>query len=156
MLKIYTDGSCLHKANITGSAIGPGGWAYVVTDGNKVLYTNDGSEKDTTNGRMEVLAMANALHYLFYNKDVEVVKNLSNIILISDSQYVINGLKTWLPGWKNKNFSNIKHPTLWKKIDEFRQPFLSKLSYQWVKGHNGDPNNELADQLAQNAARKIQ
>lgn len=156
MLKIYTDGSCLHKANITGSATGPGGWAYVVTDGNKILYANDGSEKDTTNGRMEVLAMANALHYLFYNKDHDVIKKLSDIILISDSQYVINGLKTWLPGWKNKNFSGIKHPELWKKIDEFRQPFLSKLSYQWVKGHNGDPNNELADQLAQNAARKIQ
>ena len=133
-ITIYTDGAC--KGNP-----GEGGWgAYLEYSNEKVkLY---GYETDTTNNRMEITAAIEALRY---------IKVKSNIIIYTDSKYLMNGINTWIHDWKKNNWrtssnKGVKNVDLWQIIDELNSNHSIK--WIWVKGHSGNPGNEMADELA--------
>jgi len=133
---IYTDGAC--KGNP-----GPGGWGALLSSGptQKEIY---GGELGTTNNRMELMAVIQAL---------EALKRPCAITLYLDSQYVLKGITEWLPGWKAKGWKTaskqpVKNVELWKRLDDLVANGGHKIDWRWVRGHNGDAGNERADALA--------
>jgi ribonuclease HI len=133
---IYTDGAC--KGNP-----GPGGWGVLLRSGSneKELF---GGELGTTNNRMELMAVIQALSAL---------KRPCAVTLYLDSQYVLKGMTEWLPGWKAKGWRTaakqpVKNAELWQRLDKLVQDSGHVIDWRWVRGHNGDPGNERADQLA--------
>ena len=141
MLKIWTDGSCLGNP-------GPGGWAFIATDGKNVAERS-GGEKDTTNNRMELTAVIRAL---------TAAKKHDELELHTDSQYVKNGMEKWVQQWKNNNWKNaerkpVKNKELWQQLDQLAQ--TKRIKWVWVKGHAGNDMNERCDTLARTAAEEI-
>jgi len=133
-VKIYTDGACRGNP-------GPGGWGAVLEYGkeSKMLY---GSEAMTTNNRMELTAVIQALSAL---------KRPCKIELSSDSKYVLQGITEWLPNWKQKGWRTaskkpVMNSDLWQRLDAVAS--VHDITWRWVKGHSGHVQNELADQLA--------
>jgi len=131
---IHTDGACSGNP-------GPGGWGVVLQYGDKVKEMK-GGEPLTTNNRMELKAAIEALNALKRPVEVE---------LHTDSQYVKNGLNSWIHGWKKNGWKTadkkpVKNVELWQALDAAVQ--RHKIDWHWVKGHNGDVFNERADQLA--------
>ena len=133
-IDIYTDGACRGNP-------GPGGWGalLIYKDADKAIY---GGEIDTTNNRMEMTAIIEAL---------KIVKMDCNITLYTDSKYVMDGITKWLSNWKKKGWLTskkkpVKNKDLWQILEES----ISKhnIEWQWVKGHAGIPGNEKADELA--------
>ena len=131
---IYTDGACSGNP-------GPGGWgAYLKwNDHEKEL---SGGELDTTNNRMEMMAVIKAL---------EVLKKNSTVKIYTDSKYVLQGATEWLKGWKARGWKtaakkSVKNQDLWEQIDSLIQQH--SVQFFWVKGHSGDVNNERVDKLA--------
>jgi len=143
---LYTDGAC--KGNP-----GPGGWAFVLQhpQSGKILE-RFGSEPDTTNNRMELLAVIEGLKALTKPSQVEVV---------SDSKYVLQGLEDWMPKWKRNGWRRregnswkpVKNVDLWQELDRLKS--LHELTFQYVPGHSGHPFNERCDELASLAALTI-
>lgn len=134
VIDIYTDGAC--KGNP-----GPGGWGALLVAGEhkKELF---GGEANTTNNRMELLAVIRAL---------ESLKNISEIRLHTDSQYVQKGMTEWIDGWIKRGWRTaskepVKNADLWQQLQKLAQPH--KIDWIWVRGHNGHPGNEAADELA--------
>lgn len=141
MLKIYTDGSCLGNP-------GPGGWAFVATDG-KNTAERSGGEKDTTNNKMELTAVIRALIAARKHAEVEIH---------TDSQYVKNGMQAWIKNWKKNGWKTadkkpVKNQELWQELDELAQKI--KIHWHWVRGHSGHEMNERVDELARTAAEKL-
>ncbi len=139
-ITIYTDGAC--KGNP-----GPGGWGAILIH-NAIQKQLSGAEKETTNNRMELTAVIQALSAL---------KSPCKIDLFTDSKYVKDGSQTWIHGWirnnwKSSNKSDVKNKDLWILLYEQLQKHT--INFFWVKGHSGDPLNELADKLATNAINK--
>ena len=139
-LKIWTDGSCLGNP-------GPGGWAFVMTDGDRVVEKS-GGDKHTTNNRMELSAVIAAL---------SVIKNHKDITITTDSEYVKNGVEKWMSGWKKNGWKTAaKKPVLnrdlWEQLDALLPNF--NITWQWVRGHTGNPMNERCDELARTAAEE--
>jgi ribonuclease HI len=133
-VQIFTDGACRGNP-------GPGGWGALLRFGGeeKTLF---GGEQDTTNNRMELTAVIEALRAL---------KRPCDVTLTSDSTYVLKGIQEWMPNWKKRGWKTaskkpVKNVDLWKKLDVLIVEH--KIDWQWVKGHSGHPDNELADQLA--------
>ena len=133
---IYTDGAC--KGNP-----GPGGWGALLKSGDteKELY---GGERLTTNNRMELMAVIQAL---------QALKRPCAVTLNVDSQYVLKGMTEWIAGWKAKGWRTaakqpVKNVELWQALDEQVNQKGHAIQWQWVRGHNGDPGNERADELA--------
>lgn len=131
---IYTDGACSGNP-------GKGGWGAVLKYGEYEKRIK-GGEKETTNNRMELTAVIKALELLDRPCEIE---------LYTDSQYVMKGATEWMLGWKKKNFNKgtskeIKNIDLWEILDKAMQ--RHKINWHWVRGHNGDKYNEIADQLA--------
>ena len=133
-IEIWTDGAC--KGNP-----GPGGWGAWLRSGphERELW---GGEALTTNNRMELIAVIEALSAL---------KQPSRVTLHTDSAYVKNGITTWIHGWKAKGWMTadrkpVKNQDLWQRLDALRGQH--KVDWRWVKGHAGDPGNERADALA--------
>lgn len=131
---IYTDGAC--KGNP-----GEGGWGAVIENKKSVnkLY---GYEKNTTNNRMEIVAAIKAL---------KTFSEKSDIIIYTDSKYLMNGINDWINNWKKNNWKtsnkkDVKNVDLWKIIDELN--LKHNIEWNWVKGHSGNPGNEMADDLA--------
>ena len=138
---IYTDGAC--KGNP-----GPGGWgALLVVGGNeKELF---GGEANTTNNRMELMAVIQALSAL---------KRPCDVIVHTDSQYVLKGITEWLAGWKAKGWKTaakapVKNVDLWQALDAATQQH--QIEWRWVKGHSGHAGNERADQLANRGVESV-
>ena len=138
-LFVYTDGACSGNP-------GPGGWGalMIARDGDTVLKERElcGGEGHTTNNRMELLGAINAL---------EVLERASTLTIITDSAYVKNGVTTWIHGWKRNgwrtaNKKPVKNVELWQRIDEAQA--RHDVTWEWVKGHAGHPENERADELA--------
>lgn len=131
---IYSDGAC--KGNP-----GAGGWgALLVTDGHRKEIC--GGEANTTNNRMEMTAVIRAL---------ESLKRPSAVEVHTDSQYVQKGISEWMAGWKRRNWRTadgkpVKNQDLWLQLDALSQ--LHRIEWKWVRGHNGHPENERADELA--------
>ncbi|MEJ2592784.1 MAG: ribonuclease HI [Candidatus Thiodiazotropha sp.] len=133
-VEIYSDGAC--KGNP-----GPGGWGVLLRYGKheKQLY---GGERETTNNRMELMAVIEGLQRL---------KRSSRVRVVTDSQYVKNGITQWIHNWKRNGWKTaarqpVKNADLWQLLD--REVAKHQVEWQWVKGHAGHPENELADRLA--------
>jgi ribonuclease HI len=135
-IDIYTDGAC--KGNP-----GPGGWGVLLTsaDSRKELF---GGELGTTNNRMELTAVIEALAAL---------KRPCHVTLHVDSQYVLKGMTEWIAGWKARGWTTatkapVKNVDLWQRLDKLVNDQGHEINWKWVRGHNGDPGNEQADRLA--------
>lgn len=137
---VYTDGACSGNP-------GPGGWGAVIKK-NEETIDIFGSEKNTTNNRMELKAVISAL-----NK-VNSIGIVDTIELYTDSQYVKNGITMWINSWVKNNWINsqkqpVKNQDLWKELLEVTNKM--EISWNWVKGHAGHKENERADSLARSA-----
>jgi len=135
----YTDGACSGNP-------GPGGWGVLMLamDGETVLKERElcGGEEDTTNNRMELLAAISAL---------DALERRSALTIVTDSSYVKDGLTKWIHGWKRNGWKTaakkpVKNEDLWKRLDEAAS--RHDVTWEWVKGHAGHPENERADELA--------
>ena len=136
-ITIYTDGACSGNP-------GPGGWGVLIVNGEKTSELF-GGESDTTNNRMELTAVIKAL---------ESVSGESEIILYTDSLYVKNGITQWINNWRKNNWRNsdkklVKNQDLWKRLLEISKN--RKITWQWVRGHDGNKLNERVDALARRA-----
>ena len=141
-IDIFTDGGCRGNP-------GPGGWGAILKAGEaeKELW---GGEPDTTNNRMELQAVIEAL---------KVLKRPCQIVLHTDSQYVQKGMTQWLAGWKARQWRTaskqpVKNADLWQELDALAAKH--RIDWLWVKGHAGDPGNERADALANRGIDEIQ
>ena len=133
-VEIFTDGACSGNP-------GPGGWG-VLLRWNGVTKELYGGEANTTNNRMELTAAIKALNAL---------KEACEVDLYTDSVYVRNGISSWIDSWKANNWKTsakkpVKNAELWQQLDEARS--RHKVSWHWVKGHAGHPENERCDELA--------
>lgn len=142
-VEIYTDGAC--KGNP-----GPGGWGVLLKSGatEKELF---GGEASTTNNRMELMAVIEALSAL---------KRPCKVVLHLDSQYVLKGITEWLPGWKAKGWKTaskapVKNADLWQRLDALVAQGGHVIDWRWVRGHAGDPGNERADALANRGVTRV-
>ncbi|WP_281859789.1 ribonuclease HI [Litoreibacter halocynthiae] len=134
----YTDGACSGNP-------GPGGWGAILIarEGDTVVKERElkGGEAKTTNNRMEMLAAINVL---------ETLSRASKLTIVTDSSYVKDGITKWIHGWKAKGWKKkggeIKNIDLWKRLDEAQD--RHDVTWEWVKGHAGHPENERADELA--------
>jgi len=133
---IHSDGSCYPNPGFGGYG------AVIIHPDKKEDYISNG-EKNTTNNRMELIAAIVPMNRF---------KEKRNIILYSDSQYVVNGINKWLEGWKRKN-KVMKNMDLWNKIYALKN--LHNIKARWVKGHSGDRYNELADMLSTEGRLKV-
>jgi ribonuclease HI len=141
---IYTDGAC--KGNP-----GPGGWGALLRAADGAEKELCGGEPDTTNNRMEMMAVIEALSAL---------KRPCHVILFVDSQYVLKGMTEWLHGWKAKGWRTaakqpVKNVDLWQRLDALVHQSEHRIEWQWVKGHAGDPGNERADALANRGVEQL-
>ena len=134
---LYTDGACSGNP-------GPGGWGALLTMGahEKELC---GAEAHTTNNRMEMMAAIQGLRAL---------KNPCQVDLYTDSQYLRDGITSWIVGWKKNGWKTaakkpVKNEDLWRLLDDLVQ--IHNVRWHWVKGHNGHPENERVDLLARSA-----
>lgn len=140
-VEVFTDGACSGNP-------GPGGWGAILRSKGMEKELS-GAEKDTTNNRMEMMAVIAAL---------ESITRPCNILITTDSQYVMKGMTEWLAGWKLKNWKTaskkpVKNVDLWQRMELAAQQH--KLDWQWVRGHQGHVENERADQLAVAAREQI-
>jgi ribonuclease HI len=140
-IELYTDGAC--KGNP-----GPGGWGVLIRiDG--VDARHCGGERETTNNRMELQAAIEGLRLL---------ETTSEVVLVTDSQYVRKGITEWIGNWKRNGWRTaakkpVKNADLWRELDEQSQ--RHSIKWNWVKGHSGHAENEIADQLANEGLEKI-
>ena len=131
---MFTDGACRGNPGI-------GGWGVLLRFGEaeKELY---GGEVFTTNNQMELMAVIMGL---------EALKRPCRVVITTDSKYVLSGLTEWMPNWKKRNWKTankkpVLNAELWRRLDSLVSQY--EVSWQWVKGHSGHPENEIADQLA--------
>ncbi len=137
-IEIYTDGGCSGNP-------GPGGWAFVLTAGD-ARAARSGGEANTTNNRMELRAIIEAL------KEAEARAPGASVELKTDSQYVKNGITTWIKAWKKNGWRTadkkpVKNQELWEELDAVNARV--KPVFSWVKGHAGVELNEVCDQMVQ-------
>jgi len=137
-IEIFTDGACRGNP-------GPGGWGALLRYSHHEK-TIKGGEFETTNNRMELMAVIKALEFL---------KESSYAVITTDSQYVLKGVTEWMVGWKKRgwltsNKKPVKNVDLWKHLDSILHNH-HQLKWQWIKGHSGHPENEFADLLANQA-----
>ena len=145
MIKIYTDGACSGNP-------GPGGWGYVILENGK-LHTGKGSESQTTNNRMELMAAIKAL---------ESARTDESLYLYTDSTYLQKGITEWIVNWKKNNWTTsskkpVSNKDLWIKIDRLNLEL--DIEWKWVKAHQSDNSddtfyNNMADELATGAIDK--
>lgn len=138
---LHTDGACLGNP-------GPGGWAAILQWGEHESVLSGGLA-DTTNNQMELMAVI---------KGLEALKRPVSITVVSDSRYVLNGIQSWIAGWKRNGWKNAKkqpvaNQELWQRLDAATQPH--QIDWQWIKGHAGHPLNERCDELASAEARQF-
>ena len=131
---MFTDGACRGNP-------GKGGWGVLLRFGEaeKELY---GGEVFTTNNQMELMAVIMGL---------EALKKPCRVVITTDSKYVLSGITEWMPNWKKRNWKTankkpVLNAELWRRLDSLVSQH--EVSWQWVKGHSGHPENEIADQLA--------
>ncbi|MSO70613.1 MAG: ribonuclease HI [Alphaproteobacteria bacterium] len=138
LVEIFTDGACLGNP-------GPGGWGAILrAEGQE--YELSGGEKATTNNRMEMTAAIAAL---------EALTRPSRVRVVTDSTYLRDGITRWIASWQRKGWKTadnkpVKNKDLWQRLLEAEAPH--KVEWEWVRGHDGHPENDRCDQLARDAA----
>ncbi|HEY9150773.1 MAG: ribonuclease HI [Gammaproteobacteria bacterium] len=140
-VEVYTDGACRGNP-------GPGGWG-VLLRYNGHEKTLKGAERATTNNRMELMAAIQAL---------ESLTRPCKVQLTTDSQYVQKGITEWIAGWKRRGWKNaakqpVKNADLWQRLETATH--AHQVRWHWVRGHSGHPENERADQLANEAIDEL-
>ena len=140
-ITIYTDGACVGNP-------GPGGWAAMIISKNKKKQLC-GGEKLTTNNRMELTAAIKALEYC--SRQDEKLPTLRQFKVYTDSIYLKEGITVWINTWEKNNWKtadkkNVKNVDLWKKLKKLAKN--NSIKWLWVKGHSGNPMNDLVDKLA--------
>ena len=140
-IEIFTDGAC--KGNP-----GPGGWGVLIRLGENEKSLH-GGELLTTNNRMELMAAIMGLRAL---------KRTAKVILTTDSEYVMKGIREWMPNWKKRGWKTasrqpVKNADLWQLLDE--QVNQHEVEWRWVKGHSGHRENEIADDLANMGVQQV-
>ena len=141
-IEIFTDGACSGNP-------GAGGWGVILRCGETEKELS-GGEAQTTNNRMELTAVIEAL---------KALKRECEITLYTDSRYVMDGVNEWMPNWKRNGWrttnkkSAVKNLELWQELDSLLPKH--KIKWVWVKGHNGHPENERVDKLARDAAKSF-
>ena len=140
-VELFSDGSCLGNP-------GAGGWGTILRFGIKEKELS-GSQENTTNNQMELLAVI---------KGIEALKTPCDVQIYSDSSYVVKGINEWLVGWVKKNWKNsakkdVKNQDLWKQYLEVSK--IHRVKANWVKGHSGHPENERCDVLARDQAESL-
>ena len=140
MYEVHTDGSCLGNP-------GRGGWGAISTD-----FKLCGAQPNTTNNVMEMTAIIKALEQCLWMGKLHVC-------IITDSNYVKNGITSWIHnwkknGWKTASGADVKNKEVWVKMDDLRQE-LTMIEWRWVKAHNGNPQNEAVDKLARECAKNL-
>lgn len=145
-MKIYIDGACLKNPG------GAGGWSFVLVENGRVLNTYSGHSPETTSNRMELTALIKALEHT----------NGDPTTILTDSKYVHLGVTKWMKGWKKNGWiayygdrHEVLNQDLWKTIDRLLSN-RNNVTLCWIKGHNDNPYNELADQLANQKATEAQ
>lgn len=144
---IYTDGACSGNP-------GPGGWAFVAVEssGTGTKIESSGSELNTTNNRMELTAVINGISFI---KAIAC----SSMLILTDSKYIVDAVNQgWLNSWVSKNWKksdgkSVLNQDLWSKLLELMS--IYNVSFQWVKGHAGIPENERCDELARKEIKKL-
>jgi ribonuclease HI len=139
-VEIFTDGACLGNP-------GPGGWAALLRY-RTVERILSGGERETTNNRMELMAAIAGL---------EALKKASSVKLTTDSQYVKQGIESWVPrwranGWRTADRKPVKNQDLWERLEAAAEPH--RIAWHWTRGHSGHAENELVDQHARLAAER--
>jgi ribonuclease HI len=139
-IKIYTDGSSLGNP-------GRGGWGVVIVEKDKTIKELGGCEKNTTNNRMELMAVIETLKHIskYHKKD--------NITIFADSNYVLLGITTWIFNWEKNNWRNsqkkeVMNQDLWKELIGLIRSYDNKINWEKVKGHSGHIHNDRADEIA--------
>lgn len=132
---LYTDGACSGNP-------GPGGWGFLIEKDGRKWGQGSGGAKSTTNNQMELQAVVSGL---------QAVPSSSTTHIYSDSQYVLNGLESWMENWKRNGWRTaskqpVKNLGLWKQLDELKVG--REIVFHWVRGHSGHPQNEYVDRLA--------
>lgn len=141
LIELFTDGAC--KGNP-----GPGGYGAILVCGDYYTELSDGYVR-TTNNRMELMAVINGL--LKINNPQK-----HDVLVYSDSKYVTDTVnKQWINKWEAKNFDGVKNNDLWIQFNSIRKQF-NDIKFNWIKGHNGHPENEKCDELAQAASKEKQ
>lgn len=141
IVEIYTDGACIGNGN----KVNLGGCSFVVIENEELLSHNVRVEKNTTNNRQEIFGVFNALQFC-------LEFNITSFIIYSDSQYTVNGFNEWMFKWEQKKWSRgyppqlIPNSDLWKQMFDIKNEFLF-VDLRWVRGHDGNKWNELADKL---------
>ena len=141
VVHLFTDGACLGNP-------GPGGWGVLLRHGERERELS-GAEPDTTNNRMELMAAIAGL---------EALLKPCQVHLVTDSQYVMRGVEEWMPrwisrGWRTADGKPVKNRDLWERLALALKPH--KVTWQWVRGHNGHVDNERVDELARAAAETL-
>ncbi len=139
-IEIYTDGSSLGNP-------GPGGWGTVVVENEKIVFELGGFDKNTTNNRMEIKAVIEALRYV--NKKYGGLE----VSIVADSNYVLLGITEWIHnwqrnGWKTAGKKPVLNQELWQELWQLKEESTSKILWHKVKGHSGHVFNERADEIA--------
>lgn len=139
-IEIYTDGSSLGNP-------GPGGWGTVVVENEKIVFELGGFDKNTTNNKMEIKAVIEALRYV--NKNYKGLE----VSIVADSNYVLLGITEWIHnwqrnGWKTAGKKPVLNQELWQELWQLKEDSTSKILWQKVKGHSGHIFNERADEIA--------
>jgi len=145
-IEIYTDGSSLGNP-------GPGGWGTVVVEKSKIIMELGGFAKQTTNNRMELQAVIEAL------KHMHKIHKEDTVTIYADSAYVLNGITSWVfgwekNGWQTANKKPVLNQELWQELISLVRGFKGKIIWQKVKGHSGHVYNDKADEIATSCALK--
>lgn len=148
---VYTDGASSPKKKHH-----VGGWAFalMLEDNEEYIITRSGYEYNTTNNRMEMLAVIEALNFIS-SKEFRGSQCIS-LKIISDSQYCVKGSSEWIHGWRRCNWKGgtLKNLDLWKQIDQHLKDKLLNIEFEWVRGHDGNKYNEVVDELCVEAKHK--
>lgn len=144
MYSIYTDGGCSGNP-------GPGGWGYCILCDGALIASSSGGDKLTTNNKMELTAVIEALKFAISN-------GISSLEICTDSQYVKNGITEWIANWKKKNWKTssgdpVKNRQYWEELDQLCR--CVEIRWVWVKGHAGLEWNEYCDDLTQKEIAKF-
>jgi len=142
IVEIFTDGACRGNP-------GPGGWGALLRYNGREKSLH-GGERDTTNNRMELMAAIRAL---------ESLTRPCKVHLTTDSQYVMKGITEWMANWKKRGWKTasrqpVKNVDLWQRLDAALEPH--EVKWEWVRGHTGHPENERADELANQGIDELQ
>jgi ribonuclease HI len=135
-ITLFSDGSALGNP-------GPGGFGTILRYGDKEKIIS-GGEPHTTNNRMELRGVIEGL---------KALKEPCEVLIVSDSSYVIKGINEWLSGWVKRNFAKVKNPDLWREYLDVSAPH--NVYGEWVRGHDGHPENERCDVIAKSEAEKF-